>query len=262
MPLNYDKFILLGDSITEFSVYDPDHFSFAQAIQNLYSRRLDVLVRGYSGYNSTHLLYILPEILKAELNGEKSNIKLMTIFIGTNDASQLDDKIGRIQSVDIETYQKNIESLCELALESNIKPILIGPALHGQKLTLEGLKADGRSDEVPWSSNRRNLEYSQVVEKTANKYNVPFVNLWEAFKAWGKWDQEALLADVVDSKALLHDGVHFSSEGYKVLFQEVESVIREWYPELLGNELPLRLNRYAFLDNEDLPQVIFKDHKR
>lgn len=262
MTLNYDKFILLGDSITEFSVYSTDNFSFSQAIQNLYSRRLDVLVRGFGGYNSTHLVYILPEILKAELNADKNNIKLMTIFIGTNDASQVDDSMGRMQSVDIQKFQKNIESLCEMALSSNIKPILIGPALHGKKLVLDFLKAEGRSSNVPWSSNSRNLEYSQVVELAAKKYNVPFVNLWEAFRLWGKWSKEEVLADEVDLEALMHDGIHFTGASYKILLQELEAKVEEWYPELVGSNLELKLNRWNLLKEEELPEVIFKNHKR
>lgn len=71
--MEYGKFVLFGDSITQFSC---TQYGFHPALQNVYIRKLDVINRGFSGYNSEHARQILPKILESE-----TNIKLMTIFL-------------------------------------------------------------------------------------------------------------------------------------------------------------------------------------
>lgn len=115
--MEYGKFVLFGDSITQFSC---TQYGFHPALQNVYIRKLDVINRGFSGYNSEHARQILPKILESE-----TNIKLMTIFFGTNDAY---DYINEIQTVELDRYKDNLSVMVQMVLDKNIKPIIIGAA--------------------------------------------------------------------------------------------------------------------------------------
>lgn len=75
------NFILIGDSITQksFSVG-----GWGAAFSNTYQRKVDVLNRGYSGYNSRWLIKIIDKVLPNDLN---KSILLATVFLGANDAA-------------------------------------------------------------------------------------------------------------------------------------------------------------------------------
>ncbi len=80
IPLNYDKIILLGDSLTEYSC-QTNHGGpgLGPMIENAYMRKVDVLFRGYAGYNSDGAKYIVPRVLAAEHN-QFTKVKLMVCF--------------------------------------------------------------------------------------------------------------------------------------------------------------------------------------
>lgn len=78
-----DRIVLFGDSITESSV-PAESFGFGAALVRAYVRRLDVQVRGFSGYNTDLAVPILEAILAEK---STSKIKLLTIFFGANDAA-------------------------------------------------------------------------------------------------------------------------------------------------------------------------------
>ncbi|ODV79556.1 SGNH hydrolase [Suhomyces tanzawaensis NRRL Y-17324] len=258
MSLAYDKFILFGDSITQFSNEPHIGYGFHPDLQNAYTRKLDVINRGYSGYNSRHAALVLPRVLEAELNQSKTNVKLMTIFIGTNDALEPNDSLGKIQRQSPEQYRQNLSQLVQLALANNIKPVVISPTLHDNKLSKELLEKDGRSSAVPLSSNRRNRVYADTAAEVAKEYDVAFVDLWNAFRDAGGFSDQQLLADEADLAEYLHDGIHFTKKAYDVLFQHVTKAIASRYPELSPENLPLQLAVWRNIDPENIEASIFK----
>lgn len=46
-----DTFVLFGDSITQGS-FEPGYNGIGQRLSHVYARKLDVLNRGFAGYNS------------------------------------------------------------------------------------------------------------------------------------------------------------------------------------------------------------------
>ncbi|KAK6453655.1 SGNH hydrolase-type esterase domain-containing protein [Scheffersomyces xylosifermentans] len=268
--LVYDKFILFGDSITQFSTSQQNGFGMHPALQDLYARKLDILNRGYGGYNSDHAVLILPEILKAELNDAKDNVKLMTIFFGTNDAFEIEDDINDIQAVPLERYKKNISKLTELCLENNIKPIIIGPSLHDNRIAKIGYEERGRPTDKDATSNKRYLSYSLAAEEVAKENNVAFVNMWEAFREFGGWTIEQLVASNGSSDDetfiplgdLLIDGVHFTPEAYRILFKKVVESINKTYPEFDATNIPEKLSYWQNINPKDQKNSIFKSIQR
>ncbi|KAH0223690.1 hypothetical protein KCU90_g25703, partial [Aureobasidium melanogenum] len=102
-----EQFVLFGDSITQQSASQAKGFGWTPALQDAYIRRLDVINRGFSGYNTTQALKVLPRILPTP---EQGRIRLMTIFLGANDA-RLPDTPGFSQTVDLEQYKKNLRDI-------------------------------------------------------------------------------------------------------------------------------------------------------
>ncbi|KAK6461345.1 isoamyl acetate esterase [Scheffersomyces coipomensis] len=244
MALVYDKLVLFGDSLTEFSIGKGTDFSFQASLQDDYMRKLDVENRGFAGYNTRHARLLLPEILNANIGDSK--IKLMTVYFGTNDSS-------RSFYVPIEEYQENIQYLALEILKRDIKLVIIGPGLHDSELlkNTPGVEWDG-----PVNSNKQLKLYSEAAKKVAVKYQVPFVDLWNAFKQYGNWTEEQLLADEVSIGALLLDGIHYTAEAYRVLYKEVKQTIESGHPDVAPDVLPRKLPEWNDNDLNKVEQAL------
>lgn len=81
------KFVLFGDSITQrsFSLEEgrysdgSDVFVLGSALSNLFTRRLDVVHRGFSGFCSEHARYIVDDLIEA-LPGIKLAVSRSSFF--------------------------------------------------------------------------------------------------------------------------------------------------------------------------------------
>ncbi|KAH8751543.1 hypothetical protein BGZ57DRAFT_934407 [Hyaloscypha finlandica] len=71
-----------------------------------YIRRLDVVNRGFSGFNTTQGLKILPNILP---DPSQTRVRFMAILFGSNDACFASCPNGQL--VPLEQYKKNLVSL-------------------------------------------------------------------------------------------------------------------------------------------------------
>jgi isoamyl acetate esterase len=78
------QFVLFGDSITQRS-FEPG--GWAGVVANAYQRRVDVINRGYSGYNTRWALSLADHIFPADVT---SKVELVTVFFGANDAALAD----------------------------------------------------------------------------------------------------------------------------------------------------------------------------
>ncbi|RCK60919.1 Isoamyl acetate-hydrolyzing esterase [Candida viswanathii] len=258
--MNYKKFLLFGDSITQFSNDQGVGFVLQPALQNLYATKLDVVNRGYSGYNSEHARLIFPEILKAEMNAAGDNIPLMTVFFGTNDAF---DNTNDIQPVGLERYAENIEFVVLLAKKNKISVVVIGPSLHDPKLAKAMFASNGRTVDGNPTTNKRMLLYSEAAKKVAERNGVPFVDLWNAFRKDHGWTEQQLFdvsydREYVSLEGLLHDGIHFTGRAYKILYELVERAIAESYPELAPDKLPMKLRDWKDIEPADLSSIFRK----
>lgn len=72
--------VLVGDSITQYS-FNPEGWGTLLASQ--YGRRVDIVNRGFGGYNSVWGLKLLPYALQ----GLGQAPQLATVFFGANDAA-------------------------------------------------------------------------------------------------------------------------------------------------------------------------------
>jgi lysophospholipase L1-like esterase len=261
--MEYGKIILFGDSITEYGGYES--LRFQSKLTDLYTRKLDVVNRGFGGYNSSHGRVILPRLLEAELNSSKSNIKLMTIFFGSNDASEPVDELSRLQHVPLETYKLNIRTMVKMAVDNNIKPIVVGPGLNDNRLSRARLMERERRGDVDLATNEKNHLYSMAAQEVAQEFGVAFVDLWNLFRIHGNWTQEQLYASTGDSpddkyialSHLFYDGIHFTPAAYEIFTTEVLKAIKSHYPEVWHENLPQMLPHYSQIDPANVEKTIF-----
>ncbi|SCV04977.1 LANO_0G15786g1_1 [Lachancea nothofagi CBS 11611] len=237
MSLKYKKFVLFGDSITEF-VFNTrmeegkgDQFSMGAALCNTYARKLDIVHRGFSGYNSRWALKLLPHILE---NEGSDDIAMCMVFFGSNDAASAGD-----QQVELPEFTENTKKLVHMLKAKGIKAILVGPALHDREHWAASRPVDAAKDGI-FRCNENNKRYSNAVQQVAKKAGVPFVDLMSAFASYGDntWQE------------LLCDGLHFTGKGYEVFYHALVEKIRQAYPELAPENVVYKLPNWRDLQSD------------
>ncbi|QEU63008.1 Iah1 [Kluyveromyces lactis] len=232
MALTYEKFLLFGDSITEFSFNtrmnedQTDQFSLGAALVNAYTRKLDIVQRGFSGYNSRWALKLLPKILEQE-----QDVAISTLFFGSNDSCQHEQ-----QNVPLPEFKENTIKLIQMLKNKGIRVVVVGPALHDQDHWYSLKKPEVDKGYV--RSNELYKQYSDAAEGAAREEDVAFVNLYEAFKGQGDtWPE------------LLCDGLHFTGKGYEVMFNEVLKAVNKRYPEYSPANIEYKLPNWRLIES-------------
>lgn len=138
-------FVLFGDSITQQGFSCPagegGGAGWCARLADRYARTADVVLRGYSGYNTEWARSVLlPRVFKNR-NDEKRKKKkrrasLVTIFFGANDAS-LPDRLAERQHVPLERFKANLKALIEASVDA------AAAAASG-----EGEEGEGEEDEI------------------------------------------------------------------------------------------------------------------
>ena len=230
------QILLFGDSITEGAT------AFTSKLTNLYSRRADVLNRGFSGYTTTLALSVLPQFFPPDSPRHVPKVRLMTVFFGANDACVP----GEAQHVPIDVFRENLKRIVTWE----------GVKLHETRVMLV---TPGPVDEWQLDGNSRNVvttkEYADVVKRVAAEQGVSCVDLWGVMMGLAGWRQgqeEALQGSKEREKSevlaeLLGDGLHFTEKGYDVLYSEVVGCIERNMPEMKAEEMD-----YVFPDWKDL----------
>ncbi|KAF2150583.1 SGNH hydrolase [Myriangium duriaei CBS 260.36] len=238
-----DQIVLFGDSLTEFSLDQSFGFSFQAGIQNAYIRRLDVINRGYSGYNTTLCLKVLPYLIAPPSCGR---IRIFSIFLGANDA-RLPNTGSPGQHIDKDQYKKNLSQILD---DENLRQhapkfVLITPPPIEEAMCIETDVKKGFNREK-----RRTAEttaaYAQVVRDLGRERGVAVVDLWTALMRHAGWDGDSSkplpgsdqLPPNPVLRRLLHDGLHFNGEVYEILYKEWIKTVSAAYPELAPAALP------------------------
>lgn len=253
--LSFPKFVMFGDSITQkaFSQFplqdmiedgyttkeaNPPVVEFNLGLQLIrdYTRRMDVLNRGFSGYNSKMYRLMIDKILSIENDTSHSKIELATLFLGTNDAAHAPP-----DGIPYPEFIENMDYIINRILKSNIKLILIGPAHHYSDIW-NPLNQEDVSHGITRDS-ATNLKYSKGLEQLAIKYHIPFLNLFKLFETYNiqNHNQEA-------TKDLFLDGIHFNGKGYRLMYCGLRSIIDQYYPEYSLENMPFVMPDWVKFD--------------
>ncbi|KAL0580246.1 isoamyl acetate-hydrolyzing esterase [Marasmius crinis-equi] len=221
----YDCMMLFGDSITQHAW---DHEGFGAKLANAYSRKLDVLNRGLSGYNTDWAMPVFEKIFaRGEQRKHALKVRLLVIWFGANDSCIKPSP----QHVPITKFISNLKHLVNLVqspkseyYSPDTKIILITPPpvnTFQRKADLESRTPPQELDRLFETTKR----YAEAVKDAASEEEVAVVDIWSAF-----WDGSG--HDERNLSKFLTDGLHLNKEGYTVVYEQLLATIGKNYPEL------------------------------
>jgi lysophospholipase L1-like esterase len=227
--------LLFGDSITQQGFgWPPSSSGWVSFLARDYSRRADVLNRGFSGYNTDHAVEILTSILPADSAIDTQEFLFSTVFFGANDAA----RPGEMQHVPVDTYGKNLAKIvtqmkkslkpwrgkrkCVSSKESLKLPIILitPPPVDRDAWFKERGSPKGSSFD---RTNETAKVYGDVVKEVGKKMNCSVLDVFELLegngeaKVYGKY---------------LRDGLHLSESGNELLYKGLMDLIENEYPYL------------------------------
>lgn len=216
------RIVLFGDSITQGS-FSSEHRGWGGRLSEWLCRYVDVLNRGFSGYNSRWALSILPSIL-----GGVGSASLAVVFFGANDSVQA----GESQHVPLEEYDQNLRSIIDIFKEQNpdIALILVTPP---------------PVDHTRWPSRHNELvsTYAEAVRRIAVDKAAVLVDLW-------------ITADAIAINDL-EDGLHLNESGNSKVFFAVQRGIREAWPHLASCcSVPMQYPDWKLLQGQAIEESI------
>ncbi|XVF27531.1 hypothetical protein REPUB_Repub14bG0115900 [Reevesia pubescens] len=210
------KIYLFGDSITEESFGDG---GWGASLVNHFSRTVDVVLRGYSGYNTRWALKVFDRVFPAAESGgsdDAASPLAITVFFGANDAC-LPDRYAAFQHVPLHEYKQNLHSLVSSFKKRWPKTLilLITPPPIDEDERLRHPYAENPSG-LPERTNEAAGSFAKACVETAGECGIPVVDLWTRMQQYPDW-----------RKAYLRDGLHLTQDGNKVVFEEVIKKLKE-----------------------------------
>ncbi|KAL1333959.1 hypothetical protein HN51_062823 [Arachis hypogaea] len=233
--------VLFGDSITEQSFRQG---GWGAALANAYSRKADVVLRGYGGYNTKWALFLLHHIFPPD--SARPPIAT-TIFFGANDAA-LSGRTSERQHVPIEDYKQNLRKIVLHLKECSptMQIVLITPppvceeGRHAYAKSLYGENAM----KFPERTNEVTGQYASACVETAKEIGVFSVDLWSKMQETDGWQ-----------KKFLSDGLHLTPDGNAIVYQEVIKIFNE--AGLSADNMPLDFPHHSEIDAKN-PEGAFQ----
>jgi len=180
------KIICFGDSITEMGAVVELRGYVAQ-LADRYTRRADVLSRGFTGYTTREALQVLQSAVLDE------HAEFVVLFFGANDSALP----GQIQHVPIPEFKKNMQEMASQIACSGSWLVLVTPPPVDEK------KVKSRSLE-------HTKLYADACLAVGREMNLPCVDLFARIQHEKNW-----------MKACLLDGLHLSAGGMNCLYEEL-----------------------------------------
>ncbi|KAJ3320127.1 hypothetical protein HDV06_005692 [Boothiomyces sp. JEL0866] len=198
--------LLIGDSITQCGS-DPSMMGWTASLQHHYIRKLEIVNKGLSGYNTEWVKPLADEMLEyCELGGSK--IELTIIFLGANDA--VNPTVNSLQPVDLESYKSNLTEICTKAQRKG-RVLLVTPPPANQS---------------PERIFERTRNYKNAAKQSSQDLNVPCLDTWTGFLGPDCDFNETVFVKY------FYDGVHFNTEGNKLFYSLIIEKIYKTWPEL------------------------------
>ncbi|WWD08584.1 hypothetical protein V865_006696 [Kwoniella europaea PYCC6329] len=258
-----DAIMLFGDSLTQAATDG----SLTQRMTEYYMRRCDIVNRGYGGYNSDWAIPVFEQVFatkEAREKGYAQHVKLITIWLGANDATLPDTP----QYVPLDRYKANLVQLIQYIKDPSseyyspeTKIILINapPIIESAwvEARVEKWKSFGSEGPKPEQNRDRKVtkQYADAALEVAREQGVEGVDLWTAIvQAAGGEDADQLAP-------YFYDGLHLTSEGYAILFKALSDLVVSKFAELNPETMPMRMPHWADVDLAN-PREAFEKVKK
>ena len=207
-----------GDSIKQQGSSPAN--GWVSILQDKYARKVDIVNRGYSGYNTRVAKLILPHLVPRVVDDDSVDgaPTLCTIFFGANDAA-LPDRTSGKQHVSLEVYVNNLRSMVTyLRKEAGVRRVvLIAPPPVSEAHRVVHAKEKYGVDLVLGSERTVEMtgKYAAACKGLAAELGVPCVDLWSRFVGVEGYGDR-----------LLNDGLHLTAEGNGLVAEAVLEVLK------------------------------------
>ncbi|EEF51990.1 Isoamyl acetate-hydrolyzing esterase, putative [Ricinus communis] len=229
------QIVLFGDSITEQSFKSG---GWGASLADTYSRKADVLVRGYGGYNTRWALFLLHHLFPL---GLAKPLAAVTVFFGANDAA-LKGRTSDRQHVPVEEYKENLRKIVQHVKECS--PTVLVVLITPPPIDEEGRFAFARSSygekamELPERTNEMAGVYARQCVELAKELGIYSIDIWSKMQEKEGWQ-----------KKFLSDGLHLTPEGNAVVSREVIRVFSEAW--LSAAEMPFDFPHHSEIDGKN-----------
>ncbi|KAI9206234.1 SGNH hydrolase-type esterase domain-containing protein [Polychytrium aggregatum] len=219
--LELDQILLFGDSLTQWN-FNPDNLGWVARFSHAFVRCVDVVNRGYSGFSTDWCLRIFPSTLASILPKSHARLRLVVIFLGTNDAVTLETSH---QYVSLDRFRSNIKAMIASVreLHPDARIVLVSPPpMH------DGMYEQFCKDyQVPLDrSHERTRLFHQACLDIASEEDIVALNTWSLLLGPSEsYDSETLAK-------YFFDGLHFNAEGNKAFASALLLLIKQTWPEL------------------------------
>lgn len=230
--MSLNKFLLFGDSVTEYAYREKvpwiegPFFTVGAALTNVYTRKLDVVQRGYSGYSTREGVKIIGHILHAEhdIQPPELQVRLAYVEFGTNDARLRGSSPYNHQTVPLQEYVANMLEIVEQFRSRDISVVAILPGLHDAATRNKFNEDDSRTGDI--RTNENSKLYADSIAAKLDLIGVPYVHLYNVQSNYLAVHPDKTVQD------LLIDGIHYSGISYRLFYDELLDLIKQHYPQL------------------------------
>lgn len=235
--------LFLGDSITEFG-HRPG--GWMHTVQEWYGgRRADLVNRGYGGYSSRHLSFVLDAALDDFPPGR---VKAAVLAVGSNDA-KTPGTFGIELGVPLEEYKRNVKLLAKRLQQRGVASVVVAtppPAYEARRAAIAKERAAGNgggpagpAHGLPDRTSQRTRAYAEAARQAARELGgLPVADLFAAFEQAGA----AASGPLSPSAAALFeaDGLHLTPAGNAIVAGVMKAALRKtpWSAEALPSLMP------------------------
>ncbi|KAJ1883568.1 isoamyl acetate-hydrolyzing esterase [Coemansia sp. RSA 1722] len=246
----YNITLAFGDSITQLGT-NVQFSGWVNHLSQFFQRRMDVLNRGFNGYNTDYACnvahLVLPRTKSLEyptqdicpsrylLPNFSPKVELLTICFGANDSMLAPGS----KHVPLERFASNLRQLVHMVKDPeseyyspDTRIVLITPPPVGDNMYKTFAEKAGASEK---RDNKVTKLYADAARDVAQELDVRCIDLWTAIEDKVKdynatAETEANQFDGYDQ--YLSDGLHLSAKGNELLFELVQSLVTTTWPEL------------------------------
>ncbi|XWS43846.1 hypothetical protein CRYUN_Cryun16bG0139500 [Craigia yunnanensis] len=220
-------FVLFGSSIVQFSYSNE---GWGAILTDIYARKADIVLRGYSGWNSRRALEVLHQVFPKDAVIQPS---LVIVYFGGNDSMEPHPS-GLGSHVPLPEYIDNMKKIALhlKVLSDKIRIMFLSTPPVNEEQIFQTLGDLGRTNEAC-------RIYSEACLKLCEELDVKGVDLWTAIQQRDDW-----------KTACFTDGIHLSAEGSKLVVKEILKALREaeWKPSLHWRSLPTEFGEDSIYD--------------
>lgn len=214
-----------GDSVAKGILYDGKRYKLTRDGVDSIGPALGISVKNYSRFGLTTdkaLMLYNKEIINSDSD-------YIVFELGGNDCDYLWREIAEnpegthFPNTPLEKFSANLESMIQTAIKHGKKIVMTTLVPIYSRYYFDFITKDGLSREniLSWLGDvehiyRHHERYSLAVLKLAAAYNLPVVDLRDAF-----------LRQKCYFKLLCEDGIHPNEEGQKLIFQTITNFVND-----------------------------------